>query len=314
MQPGERSLAASLPRLQAVAAKARPAFLSSSPALQFILHLTEANMDTALRAAVSPLARALRDDPRLEVIYFHRHVKPGWNLQVLLRGRGAGFEQEARDRTESVLAPLADRGLLRSWQRMEPGRAAEEIAGEAASLEIEKLFHHDTTACLDLLDCETAGGTSRSRREFSLLMTERLLDLLRFDRARRLAFYHVGHQRPFEQGTWDAKDLAMLEERYSNLRDPLARLFGDGARKDAALLWGGEEPAAIADRCLAACRPHLENLLEAHAHGVLTVDIVPLAHLLCQRHCNRLGIDGLAEAVLRYFMFRLHQEERIEPP
>ena len=221
MQPGERSRPASLP--QAVAAKARPAFLSSSPALQFILHLTEANMDTALRAAVSPLVHALRDDPRLEVIYFHRHVKPGWNLQVLLRGRGDGFEQEARDRTESVLAPLADRGLLRSWQRMEPGRAAEEIAGEAASLEIEKLFHHDTSACLDLLDCETAGGTSRSRREFSLLMTERLLDLLRFDRARRLAFYHVGHQRPFEQGTWDAKEYAgdfakLLEDPNGSIR------------------------------------------------------------------------------------------------
>jgi hypothetical protein len=86
------------------------------------------------------------------------------------------------------------------------------------------------------------------------------------------------------------------------LRHSLAAWLGAGTGAEA--VWGGSAAAGIAERCLSASRPHLESLRRAR----LDVGVVPLARELCRRHCNRLGIDGLAEAVLRYLMFRLHQE------
>jgi hypothetical protein len=72
---------------------------------------------------------------------------------------------------------------------------------------------------------------------------------------------------------------------------------------------GGEEPARIAGDSLARLRPAVEDLREAHGAGRIHQDLVHLAWSHTHMHCNRLGIGGTAEAILRYFMNRLHQEE-----
>ena len=56
-------------------------------------------------------------------------------------------------------------------------------------------------ACLDLMAAERQGLLAKTRREWSLLMTEGLLDLLGFDRARRLAFYATGYRWTIKSGT-----------------------------------------------------------------------------------------------------------------
>jgi hypothetical protein len=40
----------------------------------------------------------------------------------------------------------------------------------------------------------------------------------------------------------------------------------------------------------------------------MEIDLVNLAWSLMHMHCNRLGIDAVAEAILRYYMYRLHQD------
>ena len=44
------------------------------------------------------------------------------------------------------------------------------------------------------------------------------------------------------------------------------------------------------------------------AAGRVRQELVPLAWSYTHMHCNRLGIDPVAEAILRYFMHRLMQE------
>jgi hypothetical protein len=58
----------------------------------------------------------------------------------------------------------------------------------------------------------------------------------------------------------------------------------------------------------------IERLLEAHSAGRIERDPVNLAWSLTHMHCNRLGIDAMPEAILRYFMHRLYLESDSKPP
>jgi len=154
----------------------------------------------------------------------------------------------------------------------------------------EGVFQADSLPCLELL-----AASSRSLRETSLLLTERLLDLLHFDRQRRISFYRAGYAWALDQGRWDQDDLRLLEERYAALRDGLAALLHAASPEEFAS-WTG------------ATRPWIEELCAAHAAGNVHQDLGSLAWSYAHMQCNRLGIDGDAEAILRYLMQRVHED------
>jgi len=154
----------------------------------------------------------------------------------------------------------------------------------------EGVFQADSLPCLELL-----AASSRSLRETSLLLTERLLDLLHFDRPGRIAFYRAGYAWALDQGRWDKDDLRLLEERYAALRDGLAALLHASSPEEFAS-W------------TAVTRPWIEELCAAHAAGTVRQDLGSLAWSYAHMQCNRLGIDGDAEAILRYLMQRAHED------
>lgn len=158
----------------------------------------------------------------------------------------------------------------------------------------EGIFAADSLPSLDLLAARQA-GKGRPLRESSLLLTERLLDLLAFDRSRRIAFYRASYSWALDQGRWDEDDLRLLETRYASLREGLAELLRSGHP---------EEFRAWMD----ATRPWIERLRAAHAAGTVTQDLGSLAWSYAHMQCNRLGIDGDAEAILRYFLQRVHED------
>lgn len=172
----------------------------------------------------------------------------------------------------------------------------------------EQLFLHDSLACIDLLDAEGRGELARSRREYTLVFTERFLDLLRLGRAQRIGVYRKSFGWAVD-GDWSPSDLALLEERYRALEDGLRALFSPAG--DDATAFGGSVPAAIAARCLADSHAAAAALVEGLASGAVVQDTVSLAWSLCHMHCNRIGLDVHAEAVLRYFACRLHENEAI---
>jgi thiopeptide-type bacteriocin biosynthesis protein len=174
----------------------------------------------------------------------------------------------------------------------------------------EKIFLHDSLACLDLIDAESRGALAKTRREYSLLFVERFLDLMGFDRDTRIAYYAFAHSWPITDGTWDDGDLRALDAKFESLEPGLVELFrGDSSRNPAAQ-WGGDEPAAIAARCLEACGLAVDELKSRHRAGEIDQDIVNLAWSYTHMHCNRLGIDAMPEAILRYFMWRLYTGTR----
>jgi thiopeptide-type bacteriocin biosynthesis protein len=187
---------------------------------------------------------------------------------------------------------------LRPLQGRVVGYAPElERYGGAEGLRLtEQVFQADSLPCLDLLAAESRGALASSRREVSLLLTERLLDLFGFDRAQRIDFHRSAYAWALEQGRWNGDDLHLLESRYASLRDGLAALLHAPPQE------------SIVERWSAATRPCVEALCRAHAEGRIQQVLPALAWSCAHLQCNRLGIDGDAEAILRFFMQRLHED------
>ncbi len=256
---------------------------------------------------VTPIARELRLAPELDSLFFARYNVPSWQIRFRVLGEAGWVDGPVRARVERQLEALPA-GLVDEVDFATYDREIERYGGAEGMRLAEKLFLHDSLACLDLMTADRAGELKKSRREVSLLMTDRLVDLLRFDREQRLAFYAYGYRWTQEMGTWGEQDRALLDERYQGLKDGLQDLFTGEQSRDPELLWGGTEPARIAARWQEATRPVAEAILEAHGAGRIQQDLVYLAWSYAHMSANRLGIDPTPEAILRYYMHRLLQD------
>jgi class I lanthipeptide synthase len=261
--------------------------------------------ESILRDLVTPVARRLRGAPELDSLFFARYNVPEWQIRFRILGRPEWVDGPVRELLAPRIAELETRGELASWEYATYQREWERYGGEEGMALAEEIFFHDSCLCLDLMEAEREGRTAKSRREVSLLYADRFLDLMEFDRAQRLAFYAHGYGWALEMKTWEAEELTALDARYAELRDGLADLLYGSQRTDPSAAWGGDAPAAAAERALAALAPVTARLREAHAAGRIPQEIVYLVWSYTHMHCNRLGIDPSGEAILRYFVHRL---------
>jgi thiopeptide-type bacteriocin biosynthesis protein len=172
----------------------------------------------------------------------------------------------------------------------------------------EKIFLHDSLACLELIDADRRGLLGKSRREIALVVTERFLDLLELDRSQRLNFYQYGYRWALESGSWREEEHRTLQDRYQTLAPGLEELFLGETAHEPVALYGSVEAARIAYNLLESLRPVTTELLKAHRQGRIPQDLVYLAWSYTHMQCNRLGIDPAAESILRYFMHRFLEE------
>jgi class I lanthipeptide synthase len=265
-----------------------------------------------LASAVTPLARELRGEPGLEHFSFGRFNKPTWQIQLWAGGSPEWVRERARPLVEKHLLPLREAGLVRTCDFVAYEPELERYGGEEGVRLTERLYHHDSLACLDLMEAEAAGRLQRSRREFSLVMVEKVLDRLGFDRVARLALYERGWRWTLSIGAWTPEDLRLLDERFERQKPGMVELLRGRSSRSARDQWGGDEPARIAAACLEAAAPILEEARRLHAAGRLAQDIVNLAWFWTGMHSNRLGVVNVSEAILRYFMHRLYQDPAFE--
>jgi thiopeptide-type bacteriocin biosynthesis protein len=272
------------------------------------VHAPRESHDRLLRELVAPVVREIRDQKELDSLFFIRYDDPDWQLRFRVLGRPAWVEGPVRDRVERALQPFVEERVIRKVDFGEYVREWERYGGPLGMRISEKIFHHDSLACLDLLEAEARGQLSKSRREWSLAFTERFLDLLGFDEAQRLAFYRSGHDWAFRDGVFDEEDLPRLERQYRANREGLHEIVLRGKSRAPELQYGGSEAARIAGALLDATRPVAEELLAAHSEGTVVQDLVSMAWSYAHLHCNRLGIELVPEAILRYLMFRSYAE------
>lgn len=280
--------------------------------LYTLIHAPRERHEPLLHELVLPVVAAIRARPELDSLFFVRYSDPDWQLRFRVLGRPEWVDGEVRGLVESGLRSAREREPLLSFEFATYQREWERYGGEEGMRLCEKLFFHDSLGVLELIEADREGLLLKSRREYSMVFVERLLDLLRFERDRRVAFYLRGHSWAFEgDDAWRPEDVRVLEERYLGLKEGLLALFRDAARVEPAALFGGEAPARVALSCLEAMRPVVNDLLAAHAAGRIRQDLVDLAWSLAHMHCNRLALEPGAEAILRFFMYRLHQDEAI---
>jgi thiopeptide-type bacteriocin biosynthesis protein len=292
------------------AARSGPSALSepAPPSCLFtLLYAGRERHEQILAELVTPVAHELHRAPQLDSLFFARYNVPSWQLRFRVLGESSWVHGPVRERVERQLAALPP-GLVDEVDFATYDREIERYGGPEGMALAEQLFLHDSLACLDLMAADRGGGLAKTRREVSLLMTDRLVDLLRFDREQRLAFYAYGYQWTQEMGTWKEKDRALLEERYQGLKDGLQDLFTGEQSREPEILWGGAEAARIAAEWQEATRPVARAILEAHGAGRIQQDLVYLAWSYAHMSANRLGIDPTPEAILRFYMHRLLQD------
>jgi thiopeptide-type bacteriocin biosynthesis protein len=250
----------------------------------------------------------VKSNAELDSLFYARFNVPRWQVRFRILGRPDWVEAEARKLVEERLAVLSERGLIEGHEFAEYEREYDRYGGEEGMALAEQIFLHDTLACLDLIEADRKGWLGKSRREWVLALTERFLDLLEMDRSQRLAFYQRGYQWALENGSWRDEEREILQERYRSLLPGLEEVFRGETARNPVALYGGEEPARIAQNFLASVRPAAELLLEAHRKGRIPQDLIYLAWSYTHMQCNRLGIDPAPEAILRFFMHRFLED------
>ncbi len=263
------------------------------------------HLEPVLLEIVAPLLDDFRSHPRLESAHFARHRA---DALLFVTAERELLDAEVRPRVERAAESCRGRGAVEGWLFPEYVPETQRYGGEEGVRLAGRIFEADSRACLHEIDADRRGGLRRSRREWSLALTERLLDLLRIEPSRRAAFYRYSYDWVVEQGLWERDDFELLERRYRGLKDGLAELLRACGRMDSDDAWGGGEPALAARRWIEDTGPLAAELLEAHAAGRVRQDLVPLAWSYAHMHCIRLGIEGNAEAILRFFMHRLYED------
>lgn len=263
--------------------------------------------ERVLRVALGPLARTLAQSAELDSLFFVRYDTPDWQLRFRVLGPARWLEDDVRPRLLAALEPLTADGTLSALHFGEYQREYERYGGSLGMRLAERLFLHDSLACFDLLDADARGALSGTRREYALLLTERLLDLLGCDASQRLAMYDFAQRFAFEQQVLHADDRPRVEAQYAKLRPGLhQRLLGSD---EPAERWGGREPARIAETWAAASGPVLAELRAALEDGRVSQSLTHLAWSYAHMQGNRLGIELVPEALLRYFLYRFWSEQ-----
>jgi len=251
--------------------------------------------EAILERAVTPLAGRFRAAAGLESLFFVRYSEPTWQLRFRVLGDPGWIDRVVRPEVRSALAPLVAEGLSTAVREATYDRELERYGGPVGMRLAERIFHLDSLAALDWIALERAGRTQWGRREFSLLLAERIADLFGFAEGARRLFYRQGYQWAFDTGLWDEAARATLDGRAESSRVGLAALLD---RPEPAT--GSAEERALLRTFRTALHPAGEALRAGLADGSIGAHAPNLAWSLAHMSTNRLGIDPAAEAILRY--------------
>ncbi len=276
--------------------------------LYTLLYVPRERQEQILERLIGPLVSEIRHHPDLDSLFFVRYSEPRWQLRFRVLGRPAWVNGPLRDLVEHRVGGFEEAGEIEAHEFHQYDREYERYGGEVGMDLAEKLFHVDSLACLDIMQIDRAGLLRKSRREFSMVLIDRFLDLARFTPAERREYYKFGYAWALEQKIWEEEDHATLEGRFQSLRPGLERLFFGPTAMNPVEFYGGPEAAEVAEKFLRAAEPVVENILREHHAGRIHQGLLYLFWSYAHMMTNRLGVESTPEAILRFFMHRLLEE------
>jgi hypothetical protein len=251
--------------------------------------------DDLVASSIAPLVRALSESSALEAVWFERVNKPDWGLRVHVAGEAAWLEITATDLVRRMLAG-AEYALLAAAD--EPD---DKWSGEALErAHLRRFHHHDTHGCLEALNAERRGALG-SKAFYSVIVVERLLDLLELRGEERLRFYRRSFEWAIAAGRWDEEVLGALERTLEHQEKAITAAIDAKDPGTGQGPWPGPEAARIG-------RALLESIADPLRRAA--IDPERSALLAARAHSNRLGLHASREAALRYLVWRTRGGER----
>lgn len=276
--------------------------------LYLCAHAAREHHGTVVSDFVLPLALSIRERPELQSLFYVRMNVPTWQVRFRVVGEERWLHGPYQRAAEERLQPFLDDGRISEveWTRYQ--REVERYGGEEGMELAERIYLHDSLACLEWLALERDGKLGRSRREIALLMGERYADLLGLEGTERACFYHFAYRWALSTGAWDDGDLDKLEQRYRELAPGLEEMLEGELGREPEALWGGRAAAAVADRLFRELEPLLTRVAEGCRAGRIRQHVGYLGWSYTHLPCNRLGLPPTPEAILRFLQHRFHQE------
>lgn len=276
--------------------------------LYAVCYAPRERIEPLLGSLVRPIATEIHGHPDLDSLFFVRYSEPRWQLRFRILGRPSWVNGPLRERVESRVRELEASGDIEGHELTRYDREYDRYGGALGMHLAEKLFHLDSLACLELVRLDQEGKIAKSRREVAMALVEGLVDLTPFSAEDRLEFYRFGYAWALDQKTWGPEDLEALEARFQKLRGGLEKLFFGDTARDVTRLYGGPEAAAAIATFLDQARPVVGTILNEHRLGKIQQDLRYLFWSYAHMMTNRLGVEAVPEAILRFFMFRLLEE------
>jgi thiopeptide-type bacteriocin biosynthesis protein len=268
------------------------------------LYLGETMADRVLTDAIAPQVRDLLASGTVDRWFFLRYRDPEFHLRVRFHG-------DARLAVEALGADLVRRG--QAW-RIELGtyeREVERYGGPEAIELVERMFHADSDAVLELLARLEPGEEGQEERwRIALVGAHRLLVDLGLEGSDRFAVVsELRTSRGRELG-WGHTEWVKIGKRFRVERDLLAQLLESAPAEPSLLALGQFRPGLeVLEARSRVVTPLGDELRKLDLAGRLTVPLTDVASSLLHMHLNRIlrGDNIAQEAVICDFLARMYE-------
>lgn len=251
-----------------------------------------------------PLVQALLRDTEPDVLAWFARYRD----ELLLGAIGLGDRPQLSQALDALMESWRTQAWLLALEQQPDPAEYGTFAGPRGLLLAQRFFALDSSAVCELIAAQQRAEIADVRRPYALLFADCLLDLAACSRDERVRSYQIGWEWAVNDGSWTQSDIDTLTERAESQRAGLAKLLG-ADRQSAWEQQLGSPAAAIGQRLLDTSRPIVQAIMSLPRDGEYAADPIAILWSLLHRQCNRLGIPGLGEAVLRYFAFHWMQHE-----
>ncbi len=281
----------------------KPRNSSADACLYVIFRIPVQEHGKFLTGWLRPLAFELAEDPLLRSLFFIRYDdRVGPHIRFRVLGDERWIERKVRP---FVFRRMEDLKRGDSPVSYECGTYEPELkryGGPVGLALAERVFFHDSLACLDLIDLDQKGALDRSLEEVFILLSESLLRSLGLSLAERVKVHELRTEVGLQLKKTQPES---LRRQIDLLRKDLGPAMGRPETAWTEADWGGVEAKRAAKRWVRGLRPAFRDLKKGLSSGEIDQDLMDLAGSFLHMESNRLGFSLRTEWCLHYLMMQL---------
>lgn len=294
--------------VEAVNRRERRAFPPGSDWLYVKLYSGAATADDVLRSVVGPLTKAALRSGAADFWYFVRYGDPDWHLRLRLHGNPNRLQREVFPELMRALRPMVDDGRIWRVQLDTYERELERYGGFKAMELVERLFHIDSEATLNIIETYRGDTGADARWRLALLgidlmMTDIGLNLQEKEALTRRLRHDYASEFHVD-GELQKQIAGKLRGEKRQLEELLLR-HGSGMREL-------ETGIAILTERSSRTVPIMQGVTDLVRSNEISVPLLDLGASLLHMHANRAlrTAHRAQEMVIYHFLSHLYSSAR----